>query len=161
MKGFDACSQFCYLTATALKLDWLRSKCVYCCQHIDLRSWMQALSWKIFTVDLWRFCVLSLHREVGGVGQYAAKRAMYSAKGTVVGPLSKTLLIDKQNIHFQILCHCYLLALAEIHHCHIAMVSRRVRLNPDSVLDQKYIQRTSSFSLREIWIVKFWNLSSN
>ena len=25
--------------------DWLRSKCLVCCQHIDLWSWMRALSW--------------------------------------------------------------------------------------------------------------------
>ena len=36
-----------------------------CCQHIDPWSWMRVLFGISSTVDLCRFCVLSLHREVG------------------------------------------------------------------------------------------------
>ena len=48
---------------------WLRSKCWVCCQHIYL-----GLGCGHFgihsTVELCRFCVLSLHWEVGSVRQY-------------------------------------------------------------------------------------------
>ena len=36
------------LTCYRFSAFWLRSKCLVCCQHIDLWSWMRALFWNFF-----------------------------------------------------------------------------------------------------------------
>ena len=47
---------------------WLRSKCLVCCQRIDLRCWMRALSWYPF--HRWSVQVLCIVTAQGG-GRWA------------------------------------------------------------------------------------------